>query len=182
MLLAASRRRHLSLSHKFARNSQREELHNRETLGTTGIDFREIHAGWPTVSNDQRLSEQLERMVPGLEVINISLEGSGTDQQLLLYEDIGQRYEHDLVLLMPFLSNLRRNMVAARDAIDPHTEQVVLRKPRFELIDGELVRRIVCLSPVSFQPRAMGQSKPTVIDLAYRGLKQYSAICLALPG
>src|SRR5262245_2494170 len=37
------------------------------------------------VSNEQRMSEQLERQIPGLEVINLSLEGSGTDQQLLLY-------------------------------------------------------------------------------------------------
>ena len=91
------------------------------------------------VSNEQRLSEQLERRIPGLEVMNLSLEGSGTDQQLLLYEDFAQRYQHELVMLMPFLSNLRRNMVAAREAIDARTGAKVLRgKPRFDLIDGRL--------------------------------------------
>jgi len=94
------------------------------------------------VSNDQRMSEQLERRVPNLEVINLSLEGSGTDQQLLLYENIGLQYEHDLVILMPFLSNLRRNMVVAREAFDAKTGSKVLRgKPRFEMIDGRLELR-----------------------------------------
>src|SRR5262249_37496518 len=91
------------------------------------------------VSNDQRLSEQLERHIPGLEVINLSLEGSGTDQQLLLYENVGLRYEHDVVILMPFLSNLQRNMVTAREAFDAKTGLKILRgKPRFELLDGHL--------------------------------------------
>jgi hypothetical protein len=94
------------------------------------------------VSNEQRLSEQLERCVPSLEVINLSLEGSGTDQQLLLYENVGLKYEHDLVVLMPFLSNLRRNMVMAREAIDAKTGSIVLRaKPRFELVDDTLELR-----------------------------------------
>ena len=94
------------------------------------------------VSNEQRLSEQLERRAPKLEVINLSLEGSGTDQQLLLYEKIGLQYEHDIVLLMPFLSNLRRNMVVAREAFDAKTGSMVLRgKPRFELVDGQLELR-----------------------------------------
>ncbi len=94
------------------------------------------------VSNEQRLSELLERRIPRLEVINLSLEGSGTDQQLLLYEEVGLKYEHDLVVLMPFLSNLRRNMVAAREAIDAKTGSIVLRaKPRFELVGGMLELR-----------------------------------------
>jgi hypothetical protein len=96
-------------------------------------------SGGQFVSNEQRMSEQLERRVPGLEVINLSLEGSGTDQQLLLYESVGLQYEHDLVILMPFLSNLRRNMVAARESFDAKTGLKVLRgKPRFELLDGRL--------------------------------------------
>jgi hypothetical protein len=96
------------------------------------------------VSNSQRFSELLERSVPDLEVINLSLEGSGTDQQVLIYEHVGLKYEHDLVLLLPFLQNIRRNMVEAREGIDAKTGQVVLRaKPRFEFLDGKLVLRNV---------------------------------------
>jgi lysophospholipase L1-like esterase len=92
------------------------------------------------VSNQQRFSELLERRHPSLEVLNLALEGSGTDQQVLLYEHVGLHYEHDLVLVLPFLQNIRRNLAGAREAIDPATGNVVMRpKPRFELKDGELV-------------------------------------------
>jgi 2-polyprenyl-3-methyl-5-hydroxy-6-metoxy-1,4-benzoquinol methylase len=96
------------------------------------------------VTNADRFGELLERRVPNLEVINLSLEGSGTDQQVLLYEHVGLQYEHDLVVLLPFLQNVRRNMVDAREAIDAKTGRPTLRpKPRFELIDGELALRNV---------------------------------------
>ena len=89
------------------------------------------------VSNSQRFSEILERRRQGLEVINLALEGSGTDQQVLLYEHVGLKFQHDIVLLMPFLQNIRRNLADAREAIDPSTGAIVLRpKPRFTL-DGE---------------------------------------------
>src|SRR5262249_16594971 len=131
------------------------------------------------VSNEQRMSEQLERRVQGLEVINLSLEGSGTDQQLLLYENVGMQYEHDVVMLMPFLSNLRRNMVAAREAIDPHTGQLVLRvKPRFDLVDGELVLRNV---PV---PREVPAKNNGAIetDTNRSGLSRAKTILNTMPG
>jgi 2-polyprenyl-3-methyl-5-hydroxy-6-metoxy-1,4-benzoquinol methylase len=104
------------------------------------------------VSNDNRFSELLERRVPGLEVINLALEGSGTDQQLLVYEELGLQFEHDLVVLLPFLQNIRRNMVDAREAIDATSGTRILRpKPRFELIDGSLVLRNVPV-PREMQP------------------------------
>ena len=97
------------------------------------------------VSNGQRFSELIERRRRDVEVINLALEGSGTDQQVLLYEHVGLRYEHDAVLLLPFLQNIRRNLASAREAIDPASGVTVLRpKPRFELVNGTLV-----LHPVS---------------------------------
>lgn len=96
------------------------------------------------LSNEHRFSEILERRVPNLEVVNFGLEGTGTDQQLLMYEHIGRRYEHDAVMLLPFLQNIRRNMVEARPSLDPETgRQVLLPKPRFELVDGRLELRNV---------------------------------------
>src|SRR5262249_2179369 len=122
------------------------------------------------VSNEHRLSEQLERRIPNLEVINLSLEGSGTDKQLLLYESIGLQYEHDLVMLMPFLSNLRRNMVGAREAFDAQTGLKVLRgKPRFVLINGQLELRNIpvpkeCPAPVGAALGIMTDSPNTLLS------------------
>lgn len=96
------------------------------------------------VSNEHRFSEILERRHLGLEVINFSLEGSGTDQQLLLFEQVAGKYEFDTVLLFPFVQNIRRNMVEAREGRDPYTlQRVLIPKPRFELIDGKLTLRNV---------------------------------------
>ena len=89
------------------------------------------------LSNADRFSELLERRDPSIEVINLALEGSGTDQQVLLYEHVGLQFEHDLVVLLPFLQNTRRNMVEARDAFDPRSGRMILRpKPRFEFAAG----------------------------------------------
>jgi carbamoyltransferase len=133
------------------------------------------------VSNAQRMSEQLERRVPGLEVINLSLEGSGTDQQLLLYESVGLRYEHDVVILMPFLSNLRRNMVTAREAFDAKTGAKVLRsKPCFELVNGQLELRN---TPVPKETIARTQDgKQVKTDAPNTFLSRQKARLTAVPG
>jgi len=133
------------------------------------------------VSNEHRMSEQMERRVPGLEVINLSLEGSGTDQQLLLYENVGLQYEHDIVILMPFLSNIRRNMVAAREGVDAKTGAKVLRgKPRFELVSGRLELRNV---PVPFgDGGAVEGRQPAATDTPNTFLSRQKTRLSALPG
>ena len=83
--------------------------------------FGDSYAAGQYQSNEHRFSELMERRHPGLEVINFGLEGTGTDQQLLIFEEIGRRYEHDLVVLMPFLQNIRRNTVESRVSRDPKT-------------------------------------------------------------
>lgn len=101
--------------------------------------FGDSFAAGQYIANAERFSELLERRHPGLEVINFGLEGTGTDQQLLLYEEVGQRFEHDAVALFPFLQNIRRNLVDSRAAIDPQSGQTVLiAKPRFVLRNGHL--------------------------------------------
>src|SRR5262249_29349293 len=105
--------------------------------------------------------------------------GSGTDQQLLLYEEVGLKYEHDLVVLMPFLSNLRRNMVVAREAIDAKTGSIVLRaKPRFELMDDTLELRN---TPVP-QESAPGDGSPIQTDSDNTLLAHVKTRISALPG
>ncbi|HWN97241.1 MAG TPA: SGNH/GDSL hydrolase family protein [Methylomirabilota bacterium] len=121
--------------------------------------FGDSYAAGQYVSNDQRFTELLERALPNLEVINFGLEGTGTDQQLLLYENVAREYEHDLVMVLPFLQNIRRNMVDARVAFDAKTGGCVLRgKPRFELRDGKLELKNV---PVPAEPSANGAPTPS---------------------
>lgn len=87
--------------------------------------------------NELRFSELMEKRNPALEVINLSLPGAGTDQQLLNFEETGVKYAHDLVLLLPFLPNIRRNVSPTRASIDPDSGTITVRaKPTFELITG----------------------------------------------
>jgi lysophospholipase L1-like esterase len=92
------------------------------------------------VSNDQRFTEILERRLPGVEAMNFALEGTGTDQQLLIFETMAKQFDPDLVILMPFLQNIRRNLADSRASYDPVTlKPVLVPKPRFELhADGTL--------------------------------------------
>jgi SAM-dependent methyltransferase len=129
------------------------------------------------VSNAQRFTEILERRVPDLEAINLALEGSGTDQQLLLYEHVGLQYEHDIVLLLPFLQNIRRNMAEAREGYDPRSGRRVFRpKPRFELVDGKLAIRNV---PV---PREASPDSSCITDTSPSLTTQLKTRVSSLPG
>lgn len=113
------------------------------------------------VSNQLRFSEILERRTSNLEVINLALEGSGTDQQLLIFEAFAEHFQFDIVVLLPFLQNARRNMVEYRLAIDKATGRRILQpKPRFELVGNALQLRNV---PVP-------TTRPDVADAGARAL------------
>ena len=94
--------------------SNREYTREKPPGVTRLVVLGDSYAAGQYVSNDQRFTEILERRVPNLEIINLALEGTGTDQQLLIYENTGLAYEHDAVIILPFLQNIRRNVVKAR--------------------------------------------------------------------
>lgn len=132
------------------------------------------------LSNVDRFSELLERRDAGIEVINLALEGSGTDQQVLLYEHVGLQFEHDLVVLLPFLQNTRRNMVEARDAFDPRSGRMILRpKPRFEFAGGELILKNV---PVPAEMTAAQLEASGGGEVANRSTHRLKTRIAALPG
>lgn len=60
--------------------------------------------GWG-VRRGELFADLLEEILPGTEVINLSVSGYGTDQEVLLYENEGSRYEADIVLLALLVGN-----------------------------------------------------------------------------
>ena len=85
------------------------------------------------VNNKDRFTEKLEEILPGTEFINFGLEGSGTDQQFLIFKKYTKIFEYDAVLLCPFVENIRRNTVRYRLTVDLKSERWKLTpKPRFE--------------------------------------------------
>jgi hypothetical protein len=96
------------------------------------------------VDNADRFSERLAGRHDNFEVLNTSLEGSGTDQQYLITREIAQCFDFDLLLLCPYIENIRRNLMDYRVAHEARTHRRVLTpKPRFELRDGRLHLRNV---------------------------------------
>ena len=79
---------------------------------------------------EKHFSTLLEGYFKGLEVINMGVSGFGVDQELLYLRSEGFRYEPDIVLVYVAHYGDHRHM---------HTNRWGKAKPRFVLIDGELV-------------------------------------------
>ena len=62
---------------------------------------------------EQRLSEILENIIPGLEVVNLGLVGTSTDQQCLLLEEEGLGYRPDGVILLIHDTDIWHNSLSA---------------------------------------------------------------------
>jgi carbamoyltransferase len=92
------------------------------------------------VSNGKRYSDQLERLVPGVEFYNFGLPGTGTDQQFIAFTKTAAALDRELVIVAVLVENIRRVTAQFRPA-QTFDGGVLLRpKPYFELHDGKLVR------------------------------------------
>ncbi len=94
------------------------------------------------VDNAERYPELLGQDL-GVEIYNAGLTGTGTDQQVLAYENYLNDIEVDLVVLAVLVENIERNKARHHLTLDPHTnERFHVQKPYFELAaDGNLVLR-----------------------------------------
>ena len=95
----------------------------------------------------------LEKMVPGLEVLNFGVNGYGHDQMLLYLKEEGIRYKPDIVVLGFAPTGLSRNMSLCYR----------LPKPKFVLVDNKLQLTNV---PVPTISSIISQEifKPKIID------------------
>jgi carbamoyltransferase len=91
-------------------------------------------------ANEERFSDLLAGALDA-EVINLGLSGSGTDQQLLIFEGFGRALAADLIVWMLPAENILRNKVSARVAIDRFGRQVMAPKPWFVLAEEGLELR-----------------------------------------
>ena len=115
------------------------------------------------VRNDARYTAELERRLPGTEVFNFGLDGSGTDQQYLIYKQVSARIEHDLLLIAPYAENIRRN-VATHHRSERTVDGALLSypKPYFTLSEtGSLVRHH---QPVPRDPEPLATSEAGVVS------------------
>jgi len=80
---------------------------------------------------------RLEQSLPGVSVLNLGVDGYGTDQLLLYLREEGFKYSPDLVILSVYVDDLVRATLSFRD----------YQKPKFELEAGKLVLTGVPVPP-----------------------------------
>jgi hypothetical protein len=102
------------------------------------------YAAGDGVSNGLRMSDHLEQRYAHLDAMNFAVNGTGTDQQLLIYEDLARYYEADGYLWLLCVENIARNLYHGFPSYDYAEQRARLRpKPYFDLSDGTLVLRNV---------------------------------------
>ena len=60
------------------------------------------------VSDGKRYGDLLEQLIPGLEVYNLAMPGTGTDQHYLIYQEFARDIESDLIILGVSVENILR--------------------------------------------------------------------------
>jgi len=80
------------------------------------------------VSDAETYASQLQRWLPGVDIVNMGMRGYGHDQMLILLREEGVKYAPDVVLLGFVGRDMSRNLLAFRD----------YAKPRFVLRRGAL--------------------------------------------
>jgi hypothetical protein len=109
------------------------------------------------VSNVYRWSDVLEQRLlaakggAGVQILNFALPGSGTDQQLLAFRELGEGIDYDILVLAPMVENILRNLDSHRLATSAFSGALVERpKPYFTLQERALQLHHV---PVPKDPR-----------------------------
>ena len=128
------------------------------------------------VTNSHRYTEVLRQQLPSVEVFNFGLTHSGTDQQFLIFREIAQHYQPDVVIISPMVENIRRNM---RKTLKNKTHDGRIfdrEKPYFEHDGGRISLRNV---PVSL-PRLSDEVSPTPVGRLKKFRQKLSHVKLGL--
>lgn len=126
------------------------------------------------VSNAQRYGDQLERLLPDLEVYNFGLPGTGTDQQYLAYREFAAGIEHDLLILGVTVENIGRVNSRFRPYINEEGETIIYAKPYFVLDQGVLSLRNVPVAREPLRREEMSGDEAAHVDwgLPFAGLRK----------
>lgn len=112
--------------------------------------FGDSYTAGDGVSDRHRYCELLEQLLPGVEVFNFALPGTGTDQQYLIWREFARDVEADLVVIAVLVENIRRVVAHSRVYATPEGAEILLAKPYFTLAsDGSIVLHNV---PVPKEP------------------------------
>lgn len=105
--------------------------------------FGDSFTAGDAVPNRQRYTELLESTLSAddeaaVEFYNFGLSSTGTDQHYLIWREFAQDIEHDLVMIVVFVENIRRVVAQFRPHRDEQGQERIYAKPYFRLEGGEL--------------------------------------------
>ena len=131
--------------------------------------FGDSYTAGDGVSDKFRYGNLLESMLDGVEIYNMALPGTGTDQQLLVFRELASQFEHDLVVVGVFVENIRRVVArfrpwALRDGAAEGEDVRLFAKPYFTLDDGELRLHQVPVPKDPFRPDDLGEDERDHVD------------------
>jgi hypothetical protein len=127
------------------------------------------------VSNGQRYSDYLEKLLPGVEIFNFGLPATGLDQHYLIYQQFAQAIEHDLLVIAVFVENVRRVGSRFRYFHDEAGRHVLYAKPYFTLEAGQPVLHGVPPPKLPVDPEKLDEEQRGHIFMTERfpRLKKY---------
>ena len=145
--------------------SDREFIASRTPGRRRVLVFGDSYTAGDGVSNGARYSDLLEQHVPGIEVYNYGLPGTGTDQHYLVCADVAPGVDHDLVIIAVLVENIRRVVAHYRLFENADGETVALAKPYFSLDEKErLVLHNVPVPPESVALDALPAEERRYVD------------------
>lgn len=107
----------------------------------------------------------LDRWTPNTSFHAYGAGGYGTDQELLVYRNVSDRHDHNLVILAYYYGNDAKNNVGKGWPQGP-------RRPHFELRDGRLVQTNQPVDEIP--PDTAGFRDYGIVGTAHNGLKDLS--------
>lgn len=116
------------------------------------------------VSNKKRFSDLLMQMLPGTEIYNFGMPGTGTDQHYLLYREFAKNIEYDLVVIVILVENIRRVNAQYRYYFNDKNEKIVFQKPYFIIENNKIILKNTPVNPNQLKFEELPQSEKNKVD------------------
>lgn len=152
--------------------TEEKKKHNRILV------FGDSYTAGDGVSNKHRFTDEMENLLDDTEVMNFGLSGTGTDQQNLIFEHFAPQIDHDLIILVLQVENIKRNVMTQRFWKDRSGINICVPKPWFELDDqkklvlkGCPVNKPYILSDTKIKNRTYSSMLRTILNNEDRKLK-----------
>jgi hypothetical protein len=130
--------------------------------------FGDSYTAADGVSNKKRYSDLLMQLLPDTEIFNFGMPGTGTDQQYLIYQEYAKNIEHDLIMIVVLVENIRRITVRYRCYLNEKNEKVLFQKPYFDIQNNDLVLKNTPVDPAQIKIEDLPESEKNKVDVGGR--------------